>query len=222
MSTQSKASRLTTLALAAILVAVLVWLVTTNVISRGEQDERARRIDTLSTQVDQLQASTTKARNEQVSTALGVTPSRVLKDTATLTTLTDITLTWDSGATYTSARETLTRRFKVKADGEFLTGFMPPARFNTDRLGTRHDYIDTVGINSAVEADPKVKVVGVRGSNYSYAVIADVVFTSDAVRQGEKRISSTRTVLLEASVDADGQVTTLRGHMASGDALISD
>ena len=175
-----------------------------------------------------LQDQSEQKSEENVLEALGVTASRIEADTRVLDSFMETAFTWDSGEEYNEARDTLIRRFKLPADSGFLKEFMPESTYNIDGNGKEYHYLDAVGLNSSMGADPELEVVKVVGTEYTYAVMGDLSMTSDlGVRTNEDgtipaKPSAQRKLLLYATVDAEGQLSDLSGIPASGTTRSSD
>ncbi|MFE7117378.1 hypothetical protein ACFU99_18390 [Streptomyces sp. NPDC057654] len=158
--------------------------------------------------------------NADVMAALGVSQKRLGIDGERIESLLSTAFTWDSGKSYEAARESLKSRFGLTESETFLTSFMPPSRFNEDAQGRRYYYIDTVGLNSALGADLDVEVVDAKVGVYTYAVLAGVEVTSDAVSQNKASkasVTAHRRTLLFVTVDAQGKISNLSGVPASGE-----
>lgn len=129
------------------------------------------------------------------------------------------------GQSYEAARESLKSRFGLTENGTFLKSFMPPSRFNEDGQGRRYHYIDTAGLNSALGAESDIEVVDVEAGIYTYAILADVEATYDAVSQNrasKASVTAHRRALLFVTVDAQGKVSNLSGIPASGETRYSE
>ncbi|MFJ5724722.1 hypothetical protein [Streptomyces sp. NPDC093149] len=162
--------------------------------------------------------------NADVMAALGVSQNRLSTNGERIRSLLSMAFTWDSGQSYEAARESLKSRFGLTENKTFLKSFMPSSRFNEDSQGRRYYYIDTVGLNSALGADPDIEVVDVKAGVYTYAVLADVEVTSDAVTQSKSSkasVTAHRRALLFVTVDAQGKVSNLSGVPASGETRYS-
>jgi hypothetical protein len=186
---------------------------------RSALDQQQQTITGLQSQL----ASVGTAKSEQVEQdamqSLGVSQSRIHDDTQIVDRLVKTAFTWDSGQAYEAARRDLKERYHLSEDEQFLKQFMPPARFNEDASGKRYYYIDTQGLNSAVNADADLEVVKVTADEYTYAVQVEVAATSDAVSQNKvapDRVKSYRTVLVYLTVDAQGKVSGLSAIPAGG------
>ncbi|MFF1558461.1 hypothetical protein [Streptomyces sp. NPDC058279] len=158
--------------------------------------------------------------NADVMAALGVSQSRLSTDRERIKSLLSMIFTWDSGQSYEAARERLKSRFDLTENEMFLKSFMPPSRFNEDSQGRRYHYIDAVGLNSALGADPDMEVIDAKAGVYTYAVLADVEVTSDATSQNKASkasVTAYRRALLFVTVDAQGKVSNLSGVPASGE-----
>lgn len=167
-----------------------------------------------------IQKKNAEQVNADVMAALGVSQNRLNTDGERIRSLLSMAFTWDSGQSYEAARESLKSRFGLTENETFLKSFMPPSRFNEDSQGRRYYYIDTVGLNSALGADPDIEVVDVKAGVYTYAALADVEVTSDAVTQNKSSkasVTAHRRALLFVTVDAQGKVSNLSGVPASGE-----
>ncbi|GHB82176.1 hypothetical protein GCM10010306_090920 [Streptomyces umbrinus] len=167
-----------------------------------------------------IQKKNAEQVNADVMAALGVSQNRLSTDGERIKSLLSMAFTWDSGQSYEAARESLKARFGLTENETFLKSFMPPSRFNEDSQGRRYYYIDTIGLNSALGADPDIEVVDVKAGIYTYATLADVEVTSDAVTQNKSSkasVTAHRHALLFVTVDAQGKVSNLSGVPASGE-----
>lgn len=201
-----------------ILVAVLLGGIALTVM-RGSSNEaelnaQQARVTELESQVATKKQTRTSQVNNSVSQALGVTPSRVIADTAAIQTLMNTIFSWDSGTSYEGMRESVKRRYKLTEKDPFLLQFMPPARFNVDNTGKRYYYIDGAGLRSSLMGDVQVEVVRATGTTYEYAVIARVESKTSLPDQLTAR--ATRLVLMYVTVDGQGRFTQLRGVPPSG------
>lgn len=201
---------------------LLVTAVTVTGLTRGSQRSALDQQQTITGLQGEL-ASVGTAKSEQVEQdvmqSLGVSQSRIHDDTQIVDRLVKTAFTWDSGQAYEAARRDLKERYHLSEDEQFLKQFMPPARFNEDAAGKRYYYIDTQGLNSAVNADADLEVVKVTADEYTYAVQIEVAATSDAVSQNKvapDRVKSYRTVLVYLTVDAQGKVSGLSAIPARG------
>lgn len=184
--------------------------------------EQEQHIATMSASLTE-QAQRTKAQTvSNAYEALGASGSRITADRQTIAQMLSIALSWDSGDSYEQVRETLTKRYKLAEDSAFLTKFMPPATFNQTSDGARYYYLDGVGLNSNLSSDGvQTEFLSANGVEYRYAVIADVVMSSDTpVEQtGEERQANpsvTRSTLLYVSTNAEGKILDIEGIPATG------
>ncbi|MFJ2778062.1 MULTISPECIES: hypothetical protein [unclassified Kitasatospora] len=187
---------------------------------RAALAEQEAQINDVEGHLAGIQKKNAEQVNADVMAALGVSRNRLSTDGERITSLLSTTFTWDSGQGYEAARENLKSRFGLTENETFLKSFMPPSRFNKDAQGRRYYYIDTVGLNSALGADPGIEVVDVKAGFYTYAVLADVEVTSDAASQNKASkasVTAHRRALLFVTVDAQGKVSNLSGTPASGE-----
>lgn len=185
-----------------------------------DQDERAARA---TVGLDRVERERRERSEADVAEALGVSGDRVIRDTRIIRALCGTAFTWDTGLAYEAAREEVKERYGFTEDDTFMTDVMAPSRYNEDSEGHRVWYIDTVGINSALD-DVDVDVAGVMADRYDYVVVAHVDATSDAVDQRDSPtsdVTASRDVLLALSIDGDGRVSNLNGWTASGDPIVA-
>ncbi|MDJ0457937.1 hypothetical protein PUN71_012050 [Arthrobacter sp. NQ7] len=210
----------------ALVVGVAVLLVTAVTVTgltwgsqRSALDQQQQTITGLQGQLASFGTAKSEQVEQDVMQSLGVSQSRIHDDTQIVDRLVKTAFTWDSGQAYEAARRDLKERYHLSEDEQFLKQFMPPARFNEDASGKRYYYIDTQGLNSAVNADADLEVVKVTADEYTYAVQVEVAVTSDAVSQNKvapDRVKSYRTVLVYLTVDAQGKVSGLSAIPAGG------
>ncbi|MDX3020151.1 hypothetical protein [Streptomyces acidiscabies] len=182
--------------------------------------EQEARITDAEEQLAGIRKKNAEQVNADVMAALGVSQNRLSTDGERIKSLLSTAFTWDSGQSYEAARESLKSRFGLTENETFLKSFMPPSRFNEDSRGRRYYYIDTVGLNSSLGADPDIEVVDVKAGVYTYSVLADVEVTSDAVSQNKASkasVTAHRRALLFVTVDAQGSASDLSGVPASGE-----
>lgn len=186
--------------------------------------EQEAQINDVEGQLAGIQRKNAEQVNADVMAALGVSQNRLSTDGERVKSLLSMAFTWDSGQSYEAARASLKSRFGLAENETFLKSFMPPSRFNEDSRGRRYYYIDTVGLNSALGEDPGIEVVDVKAGVYTYAVLADIEVTSDAVSQNKASkasVTAHRRALLFVTVDAQGKVSNLSGVPASGETRYS-
>ncbi|ERI35433.1 hypothetical protein M707_21710 [Arthrobacter sp. AK-YN10] len=210
-------------ALVAGVAVLLVTAVTVTGLTWGSQrsalDQQQQTISGLQGQLASVGTAKSERVEQDVMQSLGVSHSRIHDDMQVVDRLVKTAFTWDSGQAYEAARRDLKERYHLSEDEQFLKQFMPPARFNEDASGKRYYYIDTHGLNSAVNADADLEVVKVTADEYTYAVQVEVAVTSDAVSQNKvapDRVKSYRTVLVYLTVDAQGKVSGLSAIPAGG------
>ncbi|MFD4574232.1 hypothetical protein ACFWNK_19720 [Streptomyces sp. NPDC058417] len=208
--------------------AVLAVVATGAGATRGSQGaalaEQEIQINDAEDQLAGIQKKNAERVNADAMAALGISQNRLSTDGELIKSLLSIAFTWNSGQSYEAARESLKSRFGLTENETFLKSFMPPSRFNEDSQGRRYYYIDTVGLNSALGADPDIEVVDVKAGSYTYAALADVEVTSDAVTQNKASkasVTAHRRALLFVTVDAQGEVSNLSGVPTSGETRYS-
>lgn len=189
-----------------------------------QQMERSRGLDAQSGEITGLKKRLATARAAEdeaaeVNTyeALGVAKSRLVADRAIIDDVLATALTWDDGKSYEAARAELADDFDLDEEGPFLTEFMPPAT-RTVVDGTSEYYIDAVGLVFSLSEDIDVDPVRVTGTDYEYAVVANVDVSSSNVRPGSDGTTPTETrrMLLRITVGDEGEVSGLTGVPPSG------
>lgn len=193
-----------------------------------QQMERSRGLDAQSSEIAGLEKRLATARAvedeaEEVNTfeTLGVAKSRLVADRAIVDDVLATAFTWDDGKSYEAARSELADDFDIDEEGPFLTEFMPPAT-RTVVDGTSEYYIDAVGLVFSLSENIDVDPVRVTGTDYEYAVVADVDVSSSNVRPGSdgSTPTETRRMLLRITVDDEGGVSGLTGVPPSADDSI--
>ena len=175
-------------------------------------DQQTARIGELERGLVAAEAARAEVVQADVMTGLGISQGRLNKDARVISDLAGTVFTWDSGLAYEEARTQLKDRYQLAEDDAFLTGFMPPSRYNVDTEGERYYYIDAMGLNSSVEGEPDIEVVKAVVGEYTYAVMVDVRVSSDAIEQtGVTRdpVTAQRRMLIFLTVDAEGDVSGL-------------
>lgn len=209
-------------ALAVLLIAGVSFTSLRYVSQQAELESQREEISALAHTQSQQHGEVAKKQQKNTMSALGVTPSRIERDTALVNALLETAFSWDSGEDYDTARDSVSKHFSVPEDAAFFTEFMPPADFNKDSQGVRYYYIDAIGLNSSLGADIDVEVVDAKATDYRYAVMADVDMSADASKSTDSEgnvvapASTTRRVLLYVTVDGQGKVSDLSGIPASG------
>lgn len=165
--------------------------------------------------LSQRQETVEVAQREQLRNAMGADPQRLDDDEAVIDSLARAAGTWDSGPSYAQARADLIERTGLSEDDRFFTDFMPPAASNVDGTGERTYYIDTMGISSQT-TDTQIGLDAVTADEYSYTVLMETTISSEAVDSSspEGSDSSTGRMLLQVSIDGQGEITALDGAAA--------
>ncbi|MFC4048392.1 hypothetical protein ACFOY4_01740 [Actinomadura syzygii] len=183
--------------------------------------EQGAEITKLKDELARQRRAKAKAVDDNASTALGVTATRLEDDAAIITSLLATAFTWDSGETYENARESLENRYGLTDDEEFLQDFISPALYTDDGEGNKHYLFDKRGLRAAFAGAPEIAVVKVTGTKYRYAVMADIAFrakeqATNGPGEEATEASVTRRVLLWITVDGEGAVSDLSGIPATG------
>lgn len=198
---------------------ILAW---TNQAGHGRalaaQDADIARLERELRQKRQAEA---KVADENASKALGIAATRLDDDEAIIATLLSTAFTWDSGAAYESARESLKKKYGLTEDDEFLQDFIPPALYSEDAEGKKHYLFDRQGTRATFGGVHEIVVVKVAGTKYRYAVLADIAIRAkEKARNGRGEKSPTppvtRRVLLWITVDGEGAVSNLSAVLATG------
>lgn len=169
---------------------------------RGEVFSLERELTRVSNEAVELEAEI----SEDV---LGVDPARVEDDEQVLREMLNTALTWDSHESYEQARQKVMDDYGLGSDDSFVESFLPSAPSTTDSSGTVHSYIDASGLNSKLGSF-ETQVLDVKGTTYEYFLLVTV---RSASADGQSMAAMTSPVY--ASVDADGNIVSLRGYAAS-------
>lgn len=140
---------------------------------------------------------------------------RLARDTDTVNAMLNTALTWDSSATYTAARDTMGRKYKLGADSQFMKSFMPPAPVNKDASGKEYPYIDAAGLNSAL-SDSTVTLQWVQGTDYRYLVQAVVRADSSS-----GTASASHVAVFEVTVNGEGAITDIKAYASTSEVAHS-
>lgn len=166
-----------------------------------------------------MQTKLAAAKAEQqavVDDVLGTNAARVAQDTEVIREFIGTATTWKNGEEYTSARESLMRKYKLGEDSQFLKVFFPKPISNTDSSGNKFYVVDTEGLNSRLSSiDPKV--LGVSGTQYKYMVLADI---SSSSKDG--KASANKTSVIYLTLDGEGLVTDVSGYASVSKPLGSN
>lgn len=191
------------------------------------QESRQRDLASLDARIHELEdvrkdeaAAVVARADEDASSALGYSASRLAEDRATVGAMLSTAFEWDSAESYERAREQLVERYGIPAQDAFLTEFLPPALHVADADGQRRYFLDERGLTSSLGTEPRLAVVRVVGTSYQYVVMTSVdlraVPMKDAKGSNAPAPTVTRPVLLHVTVEADGSISELAG--ASGRA----
>lgn len=166
----------------------------------------------------QMQEELVKAEAEQlavVDEVLGTSAQRIDTDTTLIRDFVSTMATWSTGEEYAAARESLTRKYGVDENSQFMQVYFQEPIFNTDSSGNRIYYVDTQGLNSSL-ASMDVKPLGVVGTEYRYMVLADLGSSSN-----DGKGSANKTSVIYLSVDGEGTVREVSGYASVSGARTS-
>lgn len=222
MSDQSSKTK-TVLRIAAPLLAVAVLGagISTGVISNADQQAQLKAQQSALLDLGQHQQNTVEQtddllKNSDPRVLQQMTPERTVSDQQLIDDFLKLVFTWSSDASYTEARESLQRKYKLPADGEFLKVFFPEAPRTSDAEGNLYSYIDASGLNSSL-GQSTVIPTKVNGTMYSYMVFVVQTVTSSG---GEGTGSNASVVLFDVGPDGiaavSGYATTKAPKSAKG------
>ncbi len=207
------------LAIAAVLAVIAAATTATWIGQQTTLESQETRIGALEGELRSAELALAERVATDVAQSLGISQSRLASDSLTLSGLVDTVFTWDSGIAYEQARTRLKDRYGLAEEDVFLSSFMPPSRYNEDDTGKRYYYIDAAHLNSAVDGDPDIAIIDVVADRYDYVVLVDVVLTADASPQDDAasgKATEAHSVLIHATVDAEGGVSRLSGVTGHG------
>lgn len=182
---------------------------------QAELTQQQQQIEHIEADIDADKADAAAHERDELRRSLGVDTERLARDRRMMEQLVGVAFTWDSGQTYSLAREQLVTEFAIADDSTFLTEFMPPSRFNVDADGRQYHALDATGLSSRVAGPIVMDVVGVRATEYHYVVMVTVEMSIVDVDFGSQP-PVTRTALLEVVTDAGQRVLSLKGVPGSG------
>lgn len=194
-------------------VVLIGWLIVASVLGARLETAQADR-DEAQRAVDEHVSVIEVAEDEQIEAATGASQSRMEDDEVIITPLVSTMGTWDSGASYSDARAEIIEDLGLSEDDPFVQDFMPPAAVNIDSEGNKYYYLDTVGVASEVSGQ-RIQLQKVEASVYTYTVLVDTAVSSEAVvsdTAGDETVDS--QMMLEISIDGDGNVTDIKGAAA--------
>lgn len=146
---------------------------------------------------------------------LGTDNQRLVADHKIITDLLTTMATWESGAEYTEAWEKVERKYKLPADGQFLSTFFPAPVFNTSSSGETFYLIDAQKLNSSL-GSLDIKPLGVKGTAYSYMVMADIRSSS---KDGKASAGNTSVIML--TLDGKGVMSDVKGFASTAKVRVS-
>lgn len=160
--------------------------------------------------------STEKAEQQAVVDAsLGTNAQRIAADTVLIQEFIRMVSTWETGDEYTTARDSVIRRYKLDEGSQFLTDYFQGPVFNTDSSGEKFYVIDAEGLNSHLSS-VDVKVLGVAGTEYRYMVMAEISSSSN-----DGKASASRVSVINLTLDGEGVMTDLSGYASGSKPLTS-
>ena len=166
----------------------------------------------------QLQADQAKANAVQqavVDDVLGTDARRVTADTALIRQFLKTVASWNSGAEYAEARDSVMRKYKLPKDGQFMKVYFQEPVSNRDSSGKTFYAVDADGLNSRLEGLDAM-VLGVSGTEYRYMVLADIASSSS-----DGKASASRTSVIYLTLDGEGVMSKVSGYAAGSKALTS-
>lgn len=147
----------------------------------------------INNQINALNSSNIKDKQEAVSSVSGADLSRVSDDDAYIKKFLTDAFTWSTYDEYTKARESVASTYKVSLDSPFFKNFVPDIP-NTVNGGVNVNLIDTTGLNLSYD-NAKITLVSVNDDVYTYMVECGV--TSKDNISGN---SNTESVVLMLSI----------------------
>lgn len=170
-------------------------------------------------ELDQREEVVEVAHDEQIREAIGADPQRLADDAAVIDRLAGQITTWDSGQSYAQARADLIEQLGLSEDDAFVTDFMPEAASNVDGNGERTYYLDVMGIDSSLSFT-QIGLDAVVADEYRYTVVLETTISSEAVESSSSpggADSSSGRMLLQLSVNSEGEISDLSGSAAGAE-----
>lgn len=204
------------LILAAAVCAVMVMFYVAGHNARSEETAaQEAEIAELDTRLQTVLAEEEAEQQAAVDNALGTSDERVQADTVLIREFVRGAVTWDSGESYTQARDSVLRRYGLDEGSQFLQVYFPEPIYNTDTSGNRYYVVDTKKLNSSLDS-VKVQPLGVSGTEYRYMVTAEI---SAKTAVDGHRASNTSVIYL--TLDGEGTFSDVSGFASVAGPLRS-
>ncbi|MDP9903203.1 hypothetical protein [Arthrobacter bambusae] len=185
----------------------------------AQQQQSMIHLDGQQSQITQLERQVTEHSRQVLRTgqsgvalvagapsgALDAVQARIERDRSVIGDLLHTTFTWDSHASYVSARKALVSKYGLAEDGTFLKSFLPPSPVATDANGKQYPYIDAAKVNSSL-GEFTLNLTSVAGTNYTYLAMVTVDASSN---DGSATAGRADVVML--TVSADGKLSSVTG-----------
>ena len=191
-------------------------LVATTASHRNRIAQQHDHIAVLQGQIASTEREVAGLQQATVDAQLGYSGGRVTRDERSIFTLLNHTFNWSNTEEYVANRESLQRLYGFRDNSRYLLTFLPEPPVNKDQHGNEYSYIDAAGLNSSL-GSVKPRLLSVKGLEYSYLVLADVVSRS---ADGRNTRSTATTIFV--TVDAEGKVVTVTGYTSGKDARRSN
>lgn len=162
--------------------------------------------------------------DDDVSDVFGFSPERMRTDTPRIRAFISRALTWDSGASYQTARRELLQTHDLETS-QFFTGFMPEAKKVTNINNERVFAIDNDGLNSAVGSEMDITVTRVQATRYTYTVVVNRTLTSDYVEKNDSQtadVTVNRRAVITVTTDTERTIVDATGYSATNDTVTSN
>lgn len=203
------------LILAAVFVASGIAYVATVNAHAANSASQQREITELDAQMQTGLAAAKAKQQSVVDDALGTNARRVTADTSAIREFVAAVATWESGAEYAAARESVMRRYKLAKDSQFMKVYFQAPVSNRDSSGKTFYAVDADGLNSSLST-LEVKVLAVSGTEYRYMVLADIESSST-----DGKASARRTSVIYLTLDGEGAMSDVSGYAAGSKSLTS-
>lgn len=206
------------LVILAAVIAVLAIVIATIVMGVAGQDRDQALAEKVSVS-EKLSAAQNKEADQQkqlTKDVSGADLDRKAADDKIITDLMKTATTWKTGAEYNAAREDVIRQYKIPADSEFMTTFLPEQKCSVDSTGKKYCPLDYAMKTTSSSGSISTSVIGIESGKYTYFARAQVLTPSV-----DGSVTLSRTVPLSYSIDGQGNITDLTAYATFEDPQTS-
>lgn len=184
-----------------------------------QDSARNEEIASYATQISQMQSQKSQTEEQlsgikaQIDTdVLALNTETVARDSEIIEDILSKALTWDSAESYDSQRLEIINTYKLSADNQFTSVFMPEAKCASDSAG-RYCSIDLAGLKSTYQSSRiSVSEIGIGAYTYS------VEYTA-ATDSNDGTASATTRGIMNIKISSIGTIESIWATASSGNVL---